>query len=162
MPGQVSIAVTARQSSAFFAQVARTLLARQTLPGPVQSAGGAGQVQAALGADPAHGLPAEQELIDLTARQPFASSSQVISTFPWQEEPAPPEHAAGGAAHEQLAEGWAPVQGLPDGQVVRAGAMFTQPSASLMQVATVVVDSQKAPAPFAQPVGGAGQLQAFP
>jgi hypothetical protein len=152
----VVIAVVVRQPSAFCAQVARMLFGRQTVPGPPQSDGAGGQVQAAFGAVPAHGRPAVQFVIDFTARQPLASRSQLTSMFPWQEAPAPPAQAAGGAGHEQVADGCLPVHGLPDGQVMRVAAMVTQPSASLVQVAIEVVDSQKVPAPFAQAAGGAG------
>jgi hypothetical protein len=63
--------------------------------------------------------------------------------------------------HEQLAEGWAPAQGLPEGQVTRA-AIFTHPRVSVVQVATVVPVSQKLPWPAAHPGGAAGQPQAAP
>jgi hypothetical protein len=79
--------------------------------------------------------------------------------LPLQRAPVPAAHSAGGAAHEQLAVGCAPLHGLPDGHVVFPGATATQPSASSTQVATVVPDSQNEPAPPAHAAGRVGQAQ---
>jgi hypothetical protein len=150
--------VATTQPSALVPQLARTEEDWQKAPlaCPAQPAGGAGQVQAAFGAVPAQGRPAGQVTIVLMARHPVASSAQVTRVLPWHAVPAPAAQAAGGGGQEQLAAGWLPLQGLPPGQVVRAGATVTHPRLSIVQVATVVADSQKVPAPAAHTVGRSG------
>jgi hypothetical protein len=115
-------------------------------------------VQAALGAVPLQGLFIGQLVRDVMPRQPLASRPQVTMLLELSHEvPAPAAQAAGGAGHEQLAAGYAPVQGLPIGHVVRIGAIATQPWASIWQVATVDGVSQNVPAPLVQPIGRGGQ-----
>lgn len=119
--------------------------------------GGAGHVQDALFGAPPHGLPTVQGIVSKIARHPTEFVPQVMTSpapVPLQYVPAPNAHSVGGAAHEQLAEPNAPVQGLPGGQPTRL-VISRQPSAS-PHVATTVPDSQNVPCWFMHDVGGVG------
>jgi hypothetical protein len=100
---------------------ASTLLFEQTVPLPVpaQAAGGALHWQPALPALPWQVSLGPQVFMAVTAGQPSLFEAQVMRVVPLvQRLPLVPMQAAGGAPHEQEAEGRLPVQGLPDGQVV--------------------------------------------
>jgi hypothetical protein len=153
----VARVVTARQPSVFIAHVAAVVADSQKFPAiPMHPEGGAGHVQAALGAVPIQGLPEGHVDIEVMARQPSASGPQVTSMLPWQELPAPAAHAAGGAGQEQLALGCDPVQGFPVGHV-RVFVVARQPLASVPQVASTSPARQTVPGP-GQSDGGAGHV----
>jgi len=98
-----------------------TLLPEQTVPLPVpaQAAGGALHRHEALPALPWQVSLGPQVFMAVTAGQPSLLEPQVMRVVvPVQRLPLDPMQAAGGAPHEQEAEGRLPVQGLVAGQVV--------------------------------------------
>ena len=116
--GHVVVCVIARQPSALSPQVmTEPLPAAQNVPAALQAAGGAGQVQAALGKLPVHGLPAVQVTDELSCVQLCASTMQVRALPPAHTVPAP-VHPLGAAGQTQAALGAVPWQTCRPGQGV--------------------------------------------
>jgi hypothetical protein len=159
--GQVMVALIPMQPLVSKPQVSKVVVPMQTLPvPPAQGTGVAGHSHDAFGAVPWQTSPAAQDSTLVTARQPLESRSQVASwPFARHSVPARPLHSTGAPVHEQLADGAAPVQGFPVGQVTRL-VMSRQPSALGPQLATVAVVSQVVPACPPHRTGADGQVQA--
>jgi hypothetical protein len=160
LEGQVVVPVVVRQPLPSRPQVARMLLALQTVPGPEQSDGPGGQAHWALGALPLHTFPVAQLVRPVTPRQPLLLSAAQVATLvaDSQKVPAWPAHPAGGEGQVQAAFEL-PMHGLPVGQVVR-WVTVRQALVSRPHWATVVLDSQKRSWVPLQAAGGAGQVQA--
>jgi hypothetical protein len=107
---QVVVLVTALQPFASTVQVDTVPELAQNVPAAVQPAGAALQLHAPEGSEPVQVWLDPQVVVPDTNRQPFVSVAQVDEApAPAQNAPGA-EHPGGGAMHEQLALGLAPVQ----------------------------------------------------
>lgn len=129
------------------------------IPGSVHPPGGAGQVHAAAGYDPAHGLVAVHVVVPVVTTQPVVGSGpHVASTLPARHTvpPVPVGQSVGGGKHTQLALPADPLHCLPVPHPI-VEEMPRQPLTSLAQVTSVLASLQKVPA-VVQMAGGVGQV----